>query len=126
MKTRIVQTIILSLTLTIWAGCTKNEESSLNNVQSFEVQGVLLRIESEGRTLVIDHEEIPGYMGAMTMPFRTKDTDESTKAKPGDEIRFTYNVAELQSWIEGIEPTGKTRVLPPKLSAPEPTNKLLT
>ena len=125
MKKRIIQTISLSLALLIWAGCAKQEESSSKAIQSFEVKGVLLRIESEGRTLVIDHEEITGYMGAMTMPFRVKDVSESEKAQPGDEISFTYKVAEYESWVEGIEPTGKTRELKSPTAPPDPTNKLL-
>ncbi|MCZ6673036.1 MAG: SCO family protein, partial [Verrucomicrobia bacterium] len=64
-------------------------------------------IQDEGRTVVIDHEEMPGYMGAMIMHFRVKNPAEVEGVSPGDEIQFTYQVAELSSWIEDLKTTGK-------------------
>ena len=83
-----------------------------------------MRVEDEGRTLVIDHEEMPGYMGAMTMPFRTKDVSESEGLNPGDEILFTYKVAELSSWIEAVSKTGNTKTIEVTPAKPEPSSLL--
>ena len=115
-----VSRVLLPSVLFVMSACSKQEEASNADLLSFEVKGVLLRVQNEGRTLIIDHEEIPGYMGAMTMPFRVKDVAESEKATPGDEIQFTYNVAELESWVEGVKPTGVKRTI----ETPEPDPSL--
>src|SRR5262245_18127406 len=45
----------------------------------------------EGRSVRIAHDEIAGYMAAMTMAFTLAD-GESTALKPGDRVRFTLRV----------------------------------
>ncbi len=116
-----VSSLLLVLTILGGTACSKSEQATIQEVRSFDVKGVLLRVENEGRTLIIDHEEMPGYMGAMTMPFRVKDTAESKKAEPGDEIQFVYKVAELESWVEDIQPTGVKKEL--KIPEPDPALK---
>ena len=109
----------------LFTSCRKSEDTEAEALKQFRVKGVVMKIQDEGRTLIIDHEEMPGYMGAMTMPFRVKQVDDSAKLTPGDEILFTYKVAELSSWIEGIERTGKREVLPASPPKSVPSSKLL-
>ena len=109
----------------LFTSCRKSEDTEAEALKQFRVKGVVMKIQDEGRTLIIDHEEMPGYMGAMTMPFRVKQMDDSAKLTPGDEILFTYTVAELSSWIEGIERTGKREVLPALPPKSVPNSKLL-
>src|SRR5689334_13298461 len=40
--------------------------------QTFLVKGVIQELKPDGKTAVIKHEDIPGYMKAMTMPFEVK------------------------------------------------------
>src|SRR5690606_4956110 len=44
--------------------------------QEFQVRGVVKEIEPAESRIVINHEEIPNYMPAMTMPFHVQDTNE--------------------------------------------------
>jgi protein SCO1/2 len=97
---------LLSLSLGL-SGCGNKQGDQERPLRNFTVKGVVIDIQDEGRTMIIDHEEMPGYMGAMTMPFRVNDPAESNGISPGDEIKFTYQVAELSSWIEDIQTTGK-------------------
>ncbi len=90
--------------------------------QQFEVRGVLREIKPDGRSAVIRHEEIPGYMDAMTMPFRVRDTNELASVKPGDELRFRLNVTDDASWIDQVRRTGTT--LP--LDQPKPATAATT
>ncbi len=74
----------------------------------FEVRGVIQELpEDQPLRVVIDHEEMPGYMGAMIMPFRVKDAAELEGLQPGDQVTFEYHVTGTQSWVEKITPTGK-------------------
>ena len=72
-------------------------------VQVFQVQGVVKELRSEGRIVVIRHEEIPGYMAAMTMPFAVKDARETTGLGPGDQVTFRMTVTETDGWIDQIQ-----------------------
>ena len=59
-------------------------------------------MEAGGRTVIIQHEEIPNYMPAMTMPFTVKDTNELGGLAAGDALSFRLNVTEDQSWIDRL------------------------
>lgn len=51
--------------------------------------GVVKGIEKGGKVLVIQHEAIPGFMEAMTMPFELADPALAKGVKVGDHVRFT-------------------------------------
>ena len=87
----------------------------------FHVHGVVKEIQSDGRTALIQHEAIPNYMPAMTMPFLAKNPAELAGLRPGDEISFRLSVTQDTSWIDQISPTGrKVAVAAPTLAAPAP------
>ncbi len=77
------------------------------NVQTFFVRGVVKELKADGKTVVIDHEEIPNYMAKMTMPFKVKDTNQLASLGTNDPIHFRLNVAEYESWIDQVTKTGK-------------------
>ena len=72
-------------------------------LHEFTVNGVLEQLKNEGRTAIIEHEEIPDYMEAMTMPFNVRDPKEMKSIKINDQIQFTLKVTEEDSWIENIK-----------------------
>jgi Cu/Ag efflux protein CusF len=55
----------------------------------YHVRGVVMEIKDKGQVLVIQHEAIPGLMGAMTMPFELADPRLANGIKVGDTVRFT-------------------------------------
>ena len=69
---------------------------------SYSAHGIVRRISSDRRTATIQHEAISGYMGAMTMDFPVKDTNELDAISPDDEITFTLVVSTNEDWIEGV------------------------
>lgn len=76
---------------------------------NYVVRGVLEEVNRDGHQLVIAHEEIPGFMDAMTMPFRVKDPATLTNAAIGEKITFQLHVTETESWVDRIEPLGISR-----------------
>ena len=76
------------------------------NVQTFFVRGVVKELKADGKTVVIDHEEIPTYMAKMTMPFKVKDTNQLASLGTNDQVHFRLNVAEFESWIDQVTKTG--------------------
>ena len=71
----------------------------------FTVKGVVKSIEEDLSSARIDHEEIPGYMQAMIMPFAIGNADEWVSIQTGDPISFLLHVTDDRSWIDGVEKT---------------------
>src|SRR5262245_4278487 len=61
---------------------------------NYVVRGVVKEIRAGEHQLVIAHEEIPGFMDAMTMPFRVKDAEILTNVAAGAKIGFQLHVTE--------------------------------
>jgi protein SCO1 len=69
----------------------------------FQVTGIVRGVESNGETLLIQHENIPGFMPAMTMPFSLRGTNVSQGFADGDRVRFDLAVTKDDSWVSRIE-----------------------
>lgn len=91
--------LLLLAALLLWTGCRFS--------RTYEVRGRVVGFGDDPHTLFIQHEEIPGYMPAMMMPFRTPDTAAVARLSPGDPIAFTFHVTRDSAWITDI------RRLPP-------------
>src|SRR5258706_16330688 len=81
----------------------------------FEVKGVVIAVKPKEKSIEIKHEEIPGYMPAMTMPFDVKNTKELAGLQPGDSVLFRMLVTDTEGWIDQIRKisSGGTNVAPP-------------
>jgi protein SCO1/2 len=74
--------------------------------REYSVRGVVRRVEPERRSVVVKHDEIPGFMPAMTMPFDVKEPKELQALKPGDRITFRMLVTTNDGWIDRIQVLG--------------------
>ena len=77
------------------------------NTKSYAAQGVVEQIAPDRRTVIIHHQNIPGYMMEMTMDFPVQDTNELNGISPGDKITFTLEVTEKDDWVENILRVGR-------------------
>ncbi|HSU25145.1 MAG TPA: copper-binding protein, partial [Pyrinomonadaceae bacterium] len=60
----------LVLALSIFSACKKAETSTASpNAKRYPFKGEVVSVNKEKKTAVIDHDDIPGYMDAMTMEF---------------------------------------------------------
>jgi protein SCO1/2 len=93
------------------------------------LKGKVVSVDKRGSTVTIAHEAIPGYMEAMTMPFRLKDEWAFDKLAPGDQVTATLVVRGDRSWIEGIvfsrqEPIPEGEASPAALNEPAPGSEV--
>jgi protein SCO1/2 len=73
---------------------------------------VVIEVLPAEKQVKIKHDDIPGYMKGMMMPFDVKDTNELTGLEAGDQVSFRIIVAGNYGWIDQIRKTGvKTNVL---------------
>src|SRR6476620_5547051 len=76
------------------------------NLRTFQVKGIVIEVTPEQKSVKIKHEDVPGYMQAMTMPFDVHDTNELAGLEPGDSVAFRMLVTETDGWIDQIRKTG--------------------
>ena len=69
----------------------------------YEARGLIRGLPPDHKTLDIEHEDIPGFMPSMTMPFEVRDAKEIANLKLGDAISFRLNVTHRDSWIDRIQ-----------------------
>src|SRR6266478_1276631 len=70
------------------------------NEKRYPIKGKVIAVDKTDRTVTIAHEDINGYMPAMTMPFKIKNDADLEMVKPGDQVTGTLVVDGLSSWVE--------------------------
>ena len=96
-------------------GCSKSSPSAPQNAAKVEnkeprypLTGEILRVDQERKVLVVKHEEIKGFMPAMTMEFLASAGDLAL-AQPGQKIRAEMvSGAENEYRLENIWPNDVT------------------
>ena len=89
----VIAAIVLLLSITCRPRSSANEKR-------YPLKGKVVAVDKTDRTATISHEDIPGYMPGMTMPFKIKNDADLEMLKPGDEVTATLVVDDLSSWIE--------------------------
>lgn len=82
------------------SSCGKEQQPT--DLVTFDLKGVVVSVNYQQHRIIIDHEEIPNYMMAMTMPFKVKDTTILYLVQPGDTVQGTLAVSRSESWIEKL------------------------
>jgi protein SCO1/2 len=68
----------------------------------YPARGLVLEVDPASSSLTVSHEDIPGYMNAMVMPFTLRDGKALAEVRPGDRIAFRLHVSKERSWIDEI------------------------
>jgi protein SCO1/2 len=64
---------------------------------TYRIVGVVRSVDRAAGEVMIEHEEVPGYMPAMTMPFAVKDRALLDDVRPGDEVEGSLLVRDHES-----------------------------
>ncbi len=94
--------ILLSVILFTACPSSKTQETSSANLKKYDLRGKVVSVNKNGKQAAIEHEEIPGFMSAMTMDFNIKDEDVLNELSPGAEVSgFLYvDNINADSWLE--------------------------
>jgi protein SCO1/2 len=87
----VIRRLILSSSLALMAlfGChsgPKSAAADASNVTVYHLHGTVVSTDAPHGIVVLDHDAIPGFMGAMTMPYQLKDPTIVSELHPGDTI----------------------------------------
>ena len=100
---------LLTLALTAFAalyGCGGAVESPPEKAEPplevYELRGEVVGLIPADSLAVVKHEDIEGWMKAMTMEFPVKDKAEFEKLSEGTQIEAKVHVRDLEYWLTDI------------------------
>jgi protein SCO1/2 len=103
---------IVSVALSLFSvGCrapAARQEASSPPAARFELKGKVVSIDRSAKQVTIDHEDIPGFMGAMTMPYAVKDERALERLAPNDLVTAKVVVSGGSTWLEELVVTKPT------------------
>ena len=97
MRTR---TIIALAAILILAACRRDDS------KTYQLTGQILVVKPETKEVLVKHEDIPGFMPAMTMPYTVSDASILKGRAAGDLITATLKVAPDGAYLTAITKTG--------------------
>jgi protein SCO1/2 len=75
-------------------GCGAESAKEAKDAGRHEAIGTVTDVDAESHQVMVDHEDIPGLMPAMTMSFDVPDDALLSRLAPGQRIRFTLEHGE--------------------------------
>ena len=94
-----MRTILLTACVVIaLPGCERSTNSD-QGAEHYDTRGVVRGFSPDRSTVEIQHENIPGFMPSMTMPFIARDPRQVADLKIGEAISFRMVVTKKDFWI---------------------------
>lgn len=103
--------LLISAALVTAPGCRRPAPAAgprAPEITTYQARGVLQKIDAPARRAVIAHEEIPGYMAAMTMEFDLGENAAFGELARGDVVAFQLSVGPAHGWIDRLTKVGHT------------------
>ena len=111
MRTHTIATFVALLTAFVASACGSGAPAP----REYELTGQVLAINGDQKEANIKHDEIKGFMPAMTMPYKVKEAKEFSGLKPGDLIHAKLIVLANDAYLEAVKKVGEA----PLEKAPE-------
>ncbi len=96
---------IISILLIAVASSCRSQRANEPAIRRYELKGKVETLDLKGKRVTVAHEEIKGYMEAMTMSFAVKDENVLRELKSGDRLQaiLIYDSTTNLSWLEDIK-----------------------
>jgi protein SCO1 len=78
------------------------EQGSQPTIRRFKLKGVVVSVDRQSHHATINHEDIPGFMDAMTMAYEIRDDKVLSELGSGDQITADVAAAVHSYWLENI------------------------
>jgi len=101
---------------TITAACSQPSDQ-----RRFPLQGQVQSLEPARKMVVVKHEEIKGFMPAMTMPYEVREEKALAGLTPGDLMTATLVVVSNGAYLTDIRKVGQAPLEKPPAEAPAPS-----
>ena len=87
--------------------------SSAPEPKQYEVRGQILSVDPARQEVLLNHEDIKGFMPAMTMPYKVKDPALLEGKAPGDLVTATLVVEEVNAYLSTMTTMGRAPIANP-------------
>jgi protein SCO1/2 len=88
----------------------------------YQLSGTVISKSVDARQITVAHDDIPGFMAAMTMPYSVRDPHGLEQVQPGDKIVADVVVQSTSTyWLEHVlitDQSGRGKPLPGENAAP--------
>jgi protein SCO1 len=111
---RVVGGLLCGLMLTLpMAGCRNNSRPAANAqsgpMKQYAVKGIIVGTDPAHGEVTVDSEAIPGFMDAMTMPYKVKDANVLQDLHPGDHMTGVLLVGDDSTFLDHIVITAQAK-----------------
>lgn len=89
-------------------GLVSCKNSAQEQKRRYSLKGKVVSVDTKNGYVEVDHEAIPGFMAAMTMPYPVPDARALSSLSAGDEITAAVVVASNGARLEDIVVTKKS------------------
>jgi protein SCO1/2 len=103
-------------------GCGRSTNSD-EGADHYDTRGVVRGFSPDRSAIEIQHENIPGFMPSMTMPFVSRNPKEITNLRTGDAISFRMTVTQKDFWIDNVKKIRREEV---NVAEPKQTSSVST
>ena len=86
----------------------------------YKLQGQIISIAPDHMDATIKHEDIKGFMSAMTMPYKVREAKEYETLVPGDLINATLVVVSNDAFLKDVKKVGNAPLEKPPADAAMP------
>ena len=78
------------------------EQAAQSATKTYHLEGTVVSLDRQQKRIVVDHKEIPGFMGAMTMPYPVVNDQTLDRVKPGDQITADVIATSSEVHLDNI------------------------
>lgn len=96
-----LRSVIVTIPLLLLVACGPSHQAT----KQYQLTGTVVSIDRPGLSLVINGDAVPGFMGAMAMPYKVKNAAELNSLVPGDSIAAVIVMQKNDYWLENIQVT---------------------
>lgn len=100
------------------AACDSRRSEPAEKTSQYQVRGLVRGLPPGHKAIEVEHEEVPGFMPAMTMPFEVRGEQEIAQLVIGDAISFQLNVTQRDSWIDQVRKIDASQLHLPSVTPP--------
>lgn len=102
------RSVMIAVLLLPLAACGPSRQAA----RQYQLTGTIVSIDRPTRSLVINGDAVPGFMGAMAMPYKVKIASELDNLVPGDSVAAVIVMQKDDYWLENLRVTKHSNAPP--------------
>src|SRR6476661_2962725 len=89
--------------------------------REYPLQGQIMSVAPDHKQATVNHEEIKGFMAAMTMPYNVRDSKQLEGIAAGDLIKAKLVVASNEAYLVDVQKVGQAPLPQPPAEPASPS-----